>query len=227
MERGRWKKEGDMRFSHSLPVMFHCLETPTMTIRGLQRLLQILGGKVASKYRALAETTLTRVMAGDRSLIKVIEYNATSNSAISEACRAALVNDPSPGGILKDSALEDITLKYQNEERALDIRRFDQFESGIRHYARNSGEVGEVRPPSISLLRKTLLLLLYRGILTPLNLPQLPQFTTVSLHNTAVSPRSNQRNQTQSRGIIIRVIKYTTKVIKLIINLIGTMLQLM
>ena len=98
-------------------------ETPTMTIRGIQRLLIIMGGKVASEYRALVETTFTRVMAGDRSLIKVIESNATSNTVFSKACHAALVNDPSPGGILKDNALDNMTIKNQKEDRALDIRK--------------------------------------------------------------------------------------------------------
>ena len=37
--------------------------TPCMTLRGLQRLVMILGGKVAAKYRAIAETTLTRMIA--------------------------------------------------------------------------------------------------------------------------------------------------------------------
>ena len=39
--------------------------TPTMTLRGLQRLLFILGTKVAAEFRALLEGTFTRVMAGD------------------------------------------------------------------------------------------------------------------------------------------------------------------
>lgn len=85
-----------------------------MTIRGLQRLLMILGGKVAAEYRAIVETTFTRVMAGDRSLIKVIESNATSGSAINVAFRNALVNDPSPGGV-PDNALDQMTLKRKQE----------------------------------------------------------------------------------------------------------------
>jgi hypothetical protein len=86
-----------------------------MTIRGLQRLLMILGGKVASEYRAIVETTFTRVMAGDRSLIQVIESNATSAAPLHTAFRNALANDPSPGGILPDSALDSLTLKRKQE----------------------------------------------------------------------------------------------------------------
>jgi len=98
-------------------------ETPTMSIRGLQRLLMILGGKVASEYRALVETTFTRVMAGDRSLIKIIESNSVSNSAINMTFREALVNDPSPGDGPKDDALDSMTLAYQNEDKALELRK--------------------------------------------------------------------------------------------------------
>jgi hypothetical protein len=66
-------------------------ETPCrMTLRGLQRLLQILAGKVAAEYRALVETTFTRVMAGDRSLIQVIEANAQSTAPVQQAFQRAL-----------------------------------------------------------------------------------------------------------------------------------------
>jgi hypothetical protein len=52
--------------------------------------------------------------------------------------------------------------------------------SCIQHYARNSGEVGEVRPPLFSCLETNAWIVLYRGILTPLNFPNLPCFTAVS-----------------------------------------------
>ena len=42
--------------------------TPCMTVRGLQRLLLILGGKVAAQYRAIVESVFTRYTAGDTSL---------------------------------------------------------------------------------------------------------------------------------------------------------------
>jgi len=50
--------------------------TPAMTIRGLQRLLMILGGKVASQYREIVEGVFTRYMAGDTSLIEEVRDNA-------------------------------------------------------------------------------------------------------------------------------------------------------
>ena len=39
-------------------------ETPAMTLQGLQRLLVILGGKVAADFRVILEGTFTRYMAG-------------------------------------------------------------------------------------------------------------------------------------------------------------------
>ena len=46
--------------------------TPCMTLRGLQRLLMILGGKVAAEYRKISEGVFTRYMAGDASLLPEI-----------------------------------------------------------------------------------------------------------------------------------------------------------
>jgi hypothetical protein len=100
-------------------------DTPCMSMRGLQRLLMILGGKVAAEYRALVETTFTRVMAGDRSLIKVIEVNA---EPMQQACREALVHDPLPG----DHALDEMALnrkrknedlEYEERVEALELKR--------------------------------------------------------------------------------------------------------
>lgn len=65
-------------------------DTPCMTIRGLQRLLMILGGKVAADYRELVEGTFTRIMAGDQSLIEVINANGASKASLQKAFRAAL-----------------------------------------------------------------------------------------------------------------------------------------
>ena len=69
-------------------------ETPTMTIRGLQRLLMILGGKVAANFRKEVEGTFTRVMAGDTSLIQEIRDNAVSTSPVHQVFRQALVEEP-------------------------------------------------------------------------------------------------------------------------------------
>jgi hypothetical protein len=47
-------------------------ETPVMDIMGLQRLLMILGSKVAAEVRELVADTFTRVAKGDMSLIEVV-----------------------------------------------------------------------------------------------------------------------------------------------------------
>ena len=47
-----------------------------MTIRGLQRLLMILGGKVAAEFREIVESVFTRYTAGDTSLIEEVRDNA-------------------------------------------------------------------------------------------------------------------------------------------------------
>jgi hypothetical protein len=71
-------------------------DSPTMTIRGLQRLLMILGGKVAADFRVLVESTFTRIMAGDNSLIEVIKANALSESPVTQAFRQAMEQEPIP-----------------------------------------------------------------------------------------------------------------------------------
>ena len=91
--------------------------TPCMTIRGLQRLLMILGGKVAAKFREIIEGTFTRVMAGDQSLIEVINANAASRAPVQKAYRAALAQEP------VDPVLDDFCLKRKRErdEKLLDL----------------------------------------------------------------------------------------------------------
>ena len=69
-------------------------ETPCMTLRGLQRLMMILGGKIAAEFREIVEGTFTRVMAGDKSLIEVINANAVSQEPVQQAFRQALAQEP-------------------------------------------------------------------------------------------------------------------------------------
>jgi hypothetical protein len=88
-------------------------ETPCMTIRGLQRLLMILGGKVAADFRAIVEGTFTRVMAGDQSLIEVINANAASQEPVQQAYRAALAQEPVA------PVLDDFCLKRRREREDL------------------------------------------------------------------------------------------------------------
>ena len=65
-----------------------------MTIRGLQRLLMILGGKVASEFREIVEGVFTRYMAGDTSLIEEVRANAASDALGNVMARKALEQEP-------------------------------------------------------------------------------------------------------------------------------------
>ena len=65
-------------------------DTPCMDIRGLQRLIALLGGKIGAEYCRLAETTLTRLIAGDESMIPEIEANAASDGPIQTLARESL-----------------------------------------------------------------------------------------------------------------------------------------
>ena len=91
-------------------------ETPCMTIRGLQRLLMILGGKVASEFRVLVEGVFTRVMAGDKSLIEVINANAASDAPIQQVYRQALAQEP---------VADDLSLARKRRMEDLEIERLE------------------------------------------------------------------------------------------------------
>ena len=80
--------------------------TPTMTLQGLLRLLAILPGKIAIEYRTMASNTITRVMAGDRSLINVIEANAESTAPLQQASRTALAHEPADDTLDRLSGLK-------------------------------------------------------------------------------------------------------------------------
>lgn len=97
--------------------------TPCMTIRGLQRLLMILGGKVAAEFRVMVEGVFTRVMAGDQSLIEVINANAASDAPVQQAYRQALAQEPvvEPAGEVLD--VQSIARKRRIEE--LEIVRLE------------------------------------------------------------------------------------------------------
>ena len=94
--------------------------TPCMTIRGLQRLTMILGGKVAAEFRAMAEGVFTRVMAGDQSLIEVINENAASNAPIQQAYRQALAQEPVVG-----PAVDELSLARKRRMEELEIEQLE------------------------------------------------------------------------------------------------------
>lgn len=114
--------------------------TPCMTIRGLQRLLMIMGGKVAAEYRETIEGTFTRVMAGDQSLIEVINANAASDAPMQQAFRAALAQEP-VAPVLDELCLgkkrerDDLLFDMEMAERraALEERKLKHASNLIEH----------------------------------------------------------------------------------------------
>ena len=108
-------------------------ETPTMTLVGLERLLMILGGRIAKEFRILVENTFRRVMAGDRSLIKVIEENASSDSPVQQAYRKSLEGEPA------STTLEDLCLKRKREELELRDMEISINQRAADTYGRISG----------------------------------------------------------------------------------------
>jgi hypothetical protein len=97
-------------------------KTPCATIRGLQRYLMILGGKVAAEFREIIEGTFTRVMAGDQSLIEVINANAVSQAPVQQAYRAALAQEP-VAPVLDDFCLGR---KREREDRLFDMEMLER-----------------------------------------------------------------------------------------------------
>ena len=92
-------------------------ETPCMTLRGLQRLMMILGGKAAAEFREIVEGTFTRVMAGDKSLVEVINANTLSQEPVQQAFRQALAQEP-VAPVLDDFCLKR---KRDREDRLFDM----------------------------------------------------------------------------------------------------------
>ena len=126
--------------------------TPCMTVRGLQRLLLILGGKVATEFREIVEGTFTRVMAGDKSLIEVINANAASDSPVHQAYRAALEQEP-VAPVLDDLCLkrkrerEDLLWDLEMAERklALEERKLEHETKLIQHVNTSMGSINSLK----------------------------------------------------------------------------------
>jgi hypothetical protein len=96
-------------------------KTPVMTLRGLQRLMMILGGKVASEFRHIVEGVFTRYMAGDRTMLEEIRAHAVSTAPIHQAYRQALVQEPVVDEAVEKRKVErqDALLELEIQERKL------------------------------------------------------------------------------------------------------------
>lgn len=95
-------------------------KTPVMKLRGLQRLMMILGGKVAAQFRHIVEGVFTRYMAGDHSMLQEIHSNAASTAPIHQAYRQALAQEP-----VVDAA--DTERMLQREEALFTIELHERY----------------------------------------------------------------------------------------------------
>jgi hypothetical protein len=98
-------------------------DTPAMTLQGLQRLLVILGGKVAADFRVIVLGVFTRYMAGDTSMIEEIRSNAASSAPIHQAYRQALAQEPviDAGGSKRKLEREDALFELEMKERNIAV----------------------------------------------------------------------------------------------------------
>jgi hypothetical protein len=104
-------------------------DTPCMDIRGLQRLISLLGGKIGAEYRRLAETTLTRLVAGDETMIGEIEENAVSDAPMQTLAREALGAEHMVG---EGPGPTDDAMEVDEEERMVIVRAIA---SDVRQFA--------------------------------------------------------------------------------------------
>jgi len=130
-----------------------------MTIRGLQRLLMILGGKVAAEFRKLVEGTFTRIMAGDQSLIEVINANAASRDPVQQEYRAALAQEPvdpvlddfclrrkrEREDLLFDMEMAERKLRLEESQLALDERKLNHKTKMIEHVNASMGSINALK----------------------------------------------------------------------------------
>ena len=115
-------------------------KTPVMKLRGLQRLMMILGGKVAAEFRQIVEGVFTRYLAGDKSMIEEIRANAASTSPIHQAYRQALAQEPvvDAAGTKRTIEREEALFTIELHERYMSLheRSWALYEKRLAVYTR-------------------------------------------------------------------------------------------
>jgi hypothetical protein len=110
--------------------------TPAMTLRGLQRLVMILGGKVAVDFRVILEGTFTRYMSGDLSMIEEIRDNAASSAPLHQTYRQALAQEPVTNTTdtkpILDREEAIFNMELHERQMALQERSFELHERSAR-----------------------------------------------------------------------------------------------
>jgi hypothetical protein len=98
-------------------------KTPVMTLQGIQRLLMILGGRVASEFRQIVLGVFNRYMAGDRSMITEIERNAVSTAPIHQVYRQTLAQESvvDVAGEKRKLERQDALLELELKERNMSV----------------------------------------------------------------------------------------------------------
>jgi hypothetical protein len=185
-------------------------ETPCMTIRGLQRLLMILGGKVAADFREIVEGTFTRVMAGDQSLIEVINANAASQAPVQQAFRAALEQEP------VEPALDEFCLGQKREREELDmIERRHRLERDRHELERDRHELERDRHEMMASMRDKVLEHTGKAVILIQSFTVLDERTKLQfgdhIKNAILSPGQSRRgidngepsNETESLSVSI------------------------
>ena len=96
-----------------------------MNLRGLQRLMMILGGNVAAEFLHIIEGVFTRYMAGDRTMLQEVNANAVSDAPIHQAYRQALAQEPvvNTAGTKRQLELEIIERELALDERKLALEQ--------------------------------------------------------------------------------------------------------
>ena len=116
-------------------------ETPVMTLQGLQRLVIILDGKVASEFRVIVLDTFTRFMAGDVSMIREIHSNTASVAPVHQAYRQALTQEPvlDAVGTKRQLDREEALFNIELHERhtTLNERQMTLHERGLALYEKS------------------------------------------------------------------------------------------
>jgi hypothetical protein len=116
-----------------------------MTIRCLNRLLMILGGKAAAEFRVLIEGVFSKVMSGDQSLIEVINENAASNAPLQQAYRQALAQEP----VVVSPAVDELSLtrkrQLEREDALFEMEMAERKERLLRMSAETKVKMTEAQ----------------------------------------------------------------------------------
>lgn len=103
--------------------------TPVMALRGLQRLLVILGSKVAADYRVIVDSTFTRILAGDMSFVKVVDTFCGADAAgrAPASQPSASSSAPPPGPASVTNVPEDSSVDRQKKRKVSTAREEQEF----------------------------------------------------------------------------------------------------